>query len=254
MVNSHVVGMQKVSFGYSEEKILVDVSLTIHKGDFISIVGPNGGGKTTLLKLMIGLIKPDSGSVSILGKSPQASCSKIGYVPQHCNVDSKFPATVLDVVIMGTLDSSFKIGRASKTDKLIAMDALKKVKMEEYAKRSFSSLSGGQKQRVLIARSLASQPKILLLDEPTANLDPAVEEEIYTQLKELTNKITVVIVSHDLSFVTSHTDRVVCVNKTVHVHPAVEITGEVMHGMFGRNLSVVRHDKHSCDNCPGCNQ
>jgi len=208
------------------------------------VVGPNGGGKSTLLKLMLGLIKPSTGTITILGNPPEKARESIGYMPQFLYCDFSFPVNVMDVVLMGRKGGRF-FGFHSKNDKQMAMNKLELLKVADLYNRPFSNLSGGQRQRVLIARSLVSEPEILLLDEPTANVDPAVESQFYEILKELTDKITVLTVSHDLGVVSEVVDRVLCVNRFVKIHPTSSLSGDMIKDIYGDDVKMVRHD-HCC--------
>ena len=163
-----VISMKGVSFSYNGFRVLEDVNLTVKKGDFLSMVGPNGGGKTTLLKIILGLLRPKSGDVRVFGHSPVKVRSRIGYMPQHISLDALFPVNVLDVVLMGRLGSGKNLGFYGKADETAALAALKEMELYDARDRSFSDLSGGQQQRVLIARALATQPELLLLDEPAS--------------------------------------------------------------------------------------
>ncbi len=239
------IEVHNVTFGYDATPILSDVSLSIEDGDFASIVGPNGGGKTTLLKLMLGLLKPQRGTIRIFDEPPERARARIGYVPQYFQFDTSFPVKVLDVVLMGRLDRHPFLGRYTKVDKGAADEALRSVGLHEQRNMPFSALSGGQRQRVLIARALATEPRLFLLDEPTANVDPAVQDELYALLAELNRRLTIVLVSHDLGVVSSLVKRVVCVNRTVWVHATSELTGERIADLYGHDVSAVRHD-HKC--------
>jgi len=242
METQPVIELKKVSFSYDGITVLEDVDLIVREKDFLSIVGPNAGGKTTMMKIMLGLLKPSTGSVRIFGQPPAKTRSRIGYMPQHASLDALFPVSVLDVVLMGRLGNGNRFGLFRKSDRETAMEALKEVEMDEFTKRSFSELSGGQQQRVLIARALASDPDLLLLDEPTSNIDMAVETELYEILKQLNEKITIVLVTHDLGFVSHYVKSVACVNRRVVVHPTSEICGEMIHEIYGSRVHMIRHD------------
>jgi len=235
---------EQVSFSYGDLPVLTDVSFTIHKLDAVALVGPNGGGKSTLLKLILGLLTPQSGTIQVLGLPPKQARQKIGYMPQHLQHDPSFPVSVMDVVLMGRAGSS-GLGRYNTEDRRISMQAMKELGVASLAGHSFNSLSGGQRQRILIARALACEPEILLLDEPTANVDPAAHLQFFEILKHLADRVTVLTVSHDLGFVSQVVNRVFCVNRQVNVHPTSELTGEVIREMYGGDVRMVRHD-HCC--------
>ena len=248
MSDDAVIAVRNLSFSYDGHLVLQDVDLDILAGDFVSIIGPNGGGKTTLLKLCLGLLTPQRGTVRIFGTSPQASRQRIGYMPQHVSLDSSFPVTALDVVLMGRMGCSFPAGPFRRADRAAAERAMQDVSAEELGRRPFFDLSGGQRQRVLIARALAGDPRLLLLDEPTASLDPAVQDDLYELLRELNRRMTVVIVSHDVSAVSQHVRKVICVNRQVEIHPASTISGELARVLY-QGVSAVRLVRH--DQCDG---
>lgn len=236
------VAIEDVSFSYDGTPVVSGANLTVGCSEFVTIVGPNGGGKSTLLRLVLGLLVPDSGSVRVFGCRPEESKPRMGYVPQHCDTDPSFPATVLDVVLMGRLGRTRVFGTYTRDDTDAAMAALNDVELSDLVRRPFSRLSGGQRQRTLIARALVSEPDILLLDEPAASLDIAMEKELYDILLRLKRRLTVLLVSHDLAFVAGFTDTVACVNRTVAVHTTSEVTPELINALYGRDVRFVRHD------------
>jgi len=233
--------MSQVSFAYDGPPVLAGVDLTIPERDFVCVIGPNGGGKTTLLKLMLGLLEPQTGEVQVLGQSPEEARRRIGYMPQHAQLDPKFPVSVMDVVLMGRLGERLGFGPYRRADKAITMRVLGEVGLAGVAGRAFSSLSGGQRQRVLIARALACEPELLLLDEPTANLDPAVQDDLYDLLRDLNRRLTVVMVSHDIGFVSLFFKTVVCVHRSVHTHPRSELTSKRIADMYGREVRLLHY-------------
>ncbi len=237
-----IIEFKHVNFSYSDTPVLRDVDLTIERGEFISVIGPNGGGKTTLAKLILGLVHPDHGVVELFGAPPSAGRHRIGYVPQYTQFDPQFPISVLDVTIMGRMGRGLSFrGRRDREAALVALD---EVGLRDMAKRQFSSLSGGQRQRVLIARALASDPEILLLDEPTSNVDMAVENRLSSLLESFTERMTVILVTHDLGFVSHLVTRLVCVNETVRIHPTYEVTSDMIHSLYEGPIKMVRHDEN----------
>lgn len=249
MAASPVIEVRDLAFSYDGSPILADVNLTINSLDCASIIGPNAGGKTTLLKLFLGLLKPQAGSVRVFGNSPQAARKRTGYMPQHTRFDPSFPVTSLDVVLMGRLGKGFSGGGYSRSDRQAAMDALEEVDLADRSCASFAALSGGQRQRVLIARALVGNPELLLLDEPTSNLDYVVEGKFYDLLTKLNRRMTIVIVSHDIGFVSRSVKRVFCVNRQVVEHPVEQFSQEGISRLYGGDMKLVRHDLHKEDPC-----
>ena len=236
---------QDLGFSYDDRPLLREVNLTVPAGDFVSVVGPNGSGKTTLLKLALGLLTPTAGKIEVFDQTPHRARRRIGYVPQHPQLDPLFPVSALDVTLMGRLGTAPWSGPWRKSDRDTARAALDEVGLADRAGSHYASLSGGQKQRVLIARALACDPDLLLLDEPTAGLDAHVEEGFYRLLQELNRRLTIVLVSHDLGFVSGFVKSVICVGKDVVIHPTSAITGQVIADLYGSDMRLVRHD-HRC--------
>ena len=239
-----VIEFQSVSFAYEQQLVLENVSLSILQGDFASIVGPNGGGKTTMLKLMLGLLTPKTGTVLLFGESPKRTRKRVGYTPQFLQVDYCFPVSVFDVVLMGRLREGGWKSRYDKADKAAAEQALDTMRLADAKNASFRSLSGGQRQRVLIARALCANPELLLLDEPTSNIDPSSEEILFDILGELNRLLTIILVSHDIGFVSRLVKTVICVNQTVAVHPTSALNGQMIREIYGsEEIQMIRHDQ-----------
>lgn len=224
--------LEKVSFSYQETLILRNISFAIRPGEFIGMIGPNGGGKTTLLKLIMGFIKPLSGRISIFGQAPASAQQQIAYVPQSLRCDKHFPISVLELVMSGRLAHLPWYGIFSKADKDAALNALDLVGMADFQDRSFGNLSGGQAQRALIARALASEPQLLLLDEPTASVDAQAESDIYAILKQLQGKITIIMVTHNLQAAIELVGRVVCVQQTAVILRPQEVCEHFALGLY----------------------
>ncbi len=244
MPSTPVLTFENVSFSYGSVPVLENVSFSIAERESVCVVGPNGGGKTTLVKLILGLLHPASGVIRVFGTSPQAARRRIGYMPQHLFFDPLFPVTVRDIVLMGRLKNGGwrgLFGWPGDEDRDAAAEALRQVGMEVFAKRPFSSLSGGQRQRALIARALVSRPDLLLLDEPTSNVDTLVEARLLDLLRELNERMTIIMVTHDLGFVSEMVRKVVCVNRRVVVHPTSDISGEIIHDIYGGHVRIVQH-------------
>lgn len=243
---NEAIRFDKVDFYYGNVSVLEDVSFVIEKKEFAAIIGPNGGGKTTMLRLMLGLLLPRNGSVRVFGLKPEAARKKIGYMPQHPRLDYEFPVTVKDVVLLARLGNGFRLGAFGKQDRRAAGRALDLVGLSGLDNRSFADLSSGQRQRVLIARALASEPELLLLDEPTANLDPSVQDELYELLHVLNERLTVVIVSHDVTFVSKYVQKAVCVNRRAVLHPVSAVEKGLVSMLYGgAEMRIVDHSHHS---------
>lgn len=236
------VEISNLTFSYDGTPVICGATLTVSEGEFVTLVGPNGGGKTTLVRLILGLIRPTEGSVRVFGRPPEESRGRMGYVPQRSRTDPDFPARVIDVVLTGRLGKTRRLGGYTRNDREVAMTALDDVDLVSHARRPFSELSGGERQRALIARALASRPDLLLLDEPTASLDVVMEKELYDILRRLKERLTVLLVSHDLAFVSGFTDAVACVNRTVAMHTTSEVTPDLINELYGRDVRFVRHD------------
>jgi len=252
----NVVELRDVTFGYppdpTAQPVLDNVSLVIGPREFLGVIGPNGGGKTTLLKIMLGLLRPQRGTATVFGAPPAAGRTRIGYVPQHAHIDPSVPASVLDVVLTGRLSRSSWGATYGRSHVDAALEALRCTGAEELARRTIGTLSGGQRQRVLIARALASDAELLLLDEPTAGVDPQRERSLTDLLHQLNQRLPIVVVSHDVSFVSSHLKRVACLNRRLTCHSAKEITWEGISHLYHDPIRVVRHEETCPLSDPGC--
>jgi zinc transport system ATP-binding protein len=231
-MSNTIIDIQNLNFSYNGQPVLIDVNLKIHEGDFTAMIGPNGGGKTTLLKLMLGLLEADSGSIRIFGKSPPSVSHQIGYVPQDVHINKNFPISALDVVLMGKLKPGRGWSRHSSEDRLAARQALTQVEMDKFCDHRIGELSGGQKQLIFVARALVTDPQLLFLDEPTASIDTKGQAELYALLKELNDTVTIIIVSHDLMVISGYVKSVACVNQRFHYHGDAELTGEMVEMMY----------------------
>lgn len=246
--NINIIEIKNLNFSYGDKSIIKDVSFNIHRGDYIGIIGPNGGGKTTLVKLILGLLKPDSGSVSLFGEpcAKFKNWPKIGYVAQKVtNFDSKFPATVNEVVSMGRFSQRGLLKSLNKTDKSQVSQALQEVEMSEYKNRLIGNLSGGQQQRVFIARALAQQPEIIFLDEPTSGVDLASQEKFYELLKKLNSKlnITLVLISHDIDAITKEVTEIVCINQSLIFYGLAKefLKEEHSEKLYSKGIKFIHH-------------
>ncbi len=242
-MNQPVIEMRGLDFSFDgRNNVLENVNLTVEELDFASVIGPNGGGKTTLLKIILGLLQPTAGTVRVLGTSPRRARPRIGYMPQYATLDPSFPVQVGEVVLMGRLGPSLAVGPFKGADREAAESVLEQVGLAGFGHRPFAELSGGQRQRVLLARALASDPELLLLDEPASGLDQKVEHDFFELLRELNQSKTLLLVSHDLGFVQSFVRSVICVHQTVDVHPTASLDGTTITQLYGGEVRAVRHD------------
>ncbi|NPV61525.1 MAG: metal ABC transporter ATP-binding protein [Methanotrichaceae archaeon] len=223
--------------------LLEDINLELEEGDFLGLIGPNGGGKTTLLKVILGLIKPDRGSVRIFGLPPQEAREFVGYMPQKTLFDHSFPVSAEEVVLMGRYSRKGMFRRYDSKDREAARNALSAVGMKHLAEREIGSLSGGEQQRVFVARSLVSEPKLLLLDEPTAGIDAAQENEFYDLLRHLNQdkRITIILVTHDVTAVSTYVNKIACLNQRLYYHGSKEISPEDIEKAYGCPVDLIAH-------------
>ena len=227
---------------YGEDCALRDVNLQVEEREFLAIIGPNGGGKTTLLKSILGLVQPDSGEIRIFGRTGASARRSIGYVPQFSRFDRKFPISVEEVVLLGRLAGrSAWFSRFSRQDRQLVDSLLERLEIADLKHRQIGQLSGGQLQRVLIARALAVEPQILVLDEPTASVDSASKTRIYDLLKELNQEMTILIVTHDLSAVSSNIDKIACLNQQLFYHGRTELEAGLVEKVYGCPVDLIAH-------------
>jgi zinc transport system ATP-binding protein len=227
----------------AEHAVLEDINLELEAADFLGLIGPNGGGKSTLLKVMLGLIKPDRGEIRIFGLTPEAARGRVGYMPQKTMFDQSFPVRVLDVVLMGRYSRTGLFHRYGPEDRKAARRALAAVKMDDRAEREIGALSGGEQQRVFVARSLVSDPELLLLDEPTAGVDSAQQTEFYDLLSHLNHDlgIAIVMVSHDVTAISKYVSKIACLNQRLYYHGSKEITNDDIEKAYGCPVEMIAH-------------
>ncbi|MFW6414905.1 MAG: metal ABC transporter ATP-binding protein [Thermodesulfobacteriota bacterium] len=239
-----IIQLSGVDFFYGNSPVLEDIDLEISPGEFIAVLGPNGGGKTTLIKLILGLLTPDCGSIRVFGREPKHSVHRMGYLPQHIDIKEDIPVTVLEIVLMGLVRARKFGWFYSHRDRKLAFDALEKVEMEKYANCNITRLSGGQKQRVFIARALVSNPDLLILDEPTSNIDPQGKFCFYEFLTSLSSAVTILVVSHDLSITSAGIDSLGCLNRKLVYSPEPKLTQEMfelLYGVHRHTCPITRH-------------
>lgn len=229
----NAIEVKNLSFAYGKSKILENVNLEIEENDFVAIIGPNGGGKSTLMKLIVGLLNPAEGEVKLFGESVPTKKIAVGYVPQNTNRNVEFPITVGECVSLG------KIGLKPKSPEVA--ESLARVHLEGFLDRRLGELSGGERQRVLIARSLVCNPRILFLDEPSNNIDAAGQENLYNMLADFSEKMTIVVVTHDLMALSHKVKSIVCVNRSVHYHEGSGLTPQMITDTYGCDVDLIAH-------------
>ena len=234
---SHALCARDLSYRYPGVKVFEEVTFSIPDGGLTQVVGPNGGGKTTIARLALGLLKPQHGSMEVLGRPPTEARRSVGYIPQHTLFDPHFPASVVDVVMTGRLTRP--IGVFRRRDREAALDVLGSLELSDIAHRSFAHLSGGQRQRVLLARALVSDPQLLILDEPTANID----HESALRLEELIlaqkSVSSILLITHDFDFLAGSVDRVLCVNRNVHIHERQNLSDIDLQRLFSGHFHAL---------------
>jgi len=235
------LAFESVTFSYTNQKILDEVTLHVEHGEFLALIGPNGGGKSTLIKLALGLIKIDQGELRVLDASPERARVSVGYVPQFASFRRDFPITVFEAVMHGRLGRKKWWQKFDTFDKQATHSALEATGVASMARQPIASLSGGQLQRMLISRALASEPKLLLLDEPTAHVDTTSEHSLFDLLAKLRGKTTIVIVSHDVGVVSRHVDRVACLNRRLICHAPLPLQAGLLESLYADQVSLVDH-------------
>lgn len=229
---SKILEIEHMYAGYSHKEVLRDINLTVNQGDFLGIIGPNGGGKSTLLKVILGLIKPAKGKVSFYMNRIRQEHISIGYLPQISNIDKEFPISVTELVLSGLTPKNTLFSTYSK-EQLHSVDTvIEKIGLTEHAKSPISQLSGGQFQRVLLGRAIIAHPDLLILDEPNSYLDREFEIKLYDILKEINQTTTILLVSHNIAAVRSISKSIACVNGTLHYHPGNTVSAECLYDSF----------------------
>jgi zinc transport system ATP-binding protein len=232
--------LRNMSAGYDRKVVLSDVNLTVNPDDFIGVIGPNGGGKTTLLKTILGLLQPIKGEIVFNESMRKGDHHHIGYLPQVNRIDKKFPITVFDVVRSGLMSKKRLVGRYSREENERTTDLLQKMGIYAQRKKAVGELSGGQLQRVLLCRALVNRPKLLILDEPNTYVDNKFERELYERLRILNKDMAIMLVSHDVGTITSYVKTIACVNRTLHYHPSNKISTEQL-AAYECPIQIISH-------------
>lgn len=230
--------MSSLSASYGANIVLQDVDFKVNENDFIGVIGPNGGGKTTLLKVILGLVKPAKGKMVF--NSEILNGNSIGYLPQMSTGDINYPVTVADIILSGLMIRKGVISRMSSSDKKKANTIIDELGLEGMSKSTLNELSGGQMQRVFLGRAIIGDPKLLLLDEPGNFVDMAFENDFYDKLRELNKQMAILMVSHDVGTISAHIKSFACVNRSLHYHPSSELTNEDLLA-YGCPIQLVTH-------------
>lgn len=240
-MNTPAIELQNLSLWRGSVPVLEDIDLQVRRGSFLALLGPNGSGKTTLLRVILGLITPQQGTVRVLGNRPRDARGRVGYVPQRAAFDLDFPIHSDEVVCMGRLPRKRWLRQYDAADREAARHALDTMEAAHLADRPIGTLSGGELQRVLIARALAMEPELLLLDEPTASLDERIGRGIWEILEELSQQMTIVLVSHDIGAISHYVREVACLNRRLHMHPDGELSDEILEATYGCPVDLLAH-------------
>ena len=239
-MSTPILKIENLNFSYGLRKILDNVNFFLDENDFVAIIGPNGGGKSTLVKLIMGLIQPSSGTISLFGGTPESGRRQVGYLAQFRQVDIDFPIRVIDTVLMSRLVDG-PTRRYKPKDIEDAHEALENVGIRDLSARTLSELSGGQKQRVFLARAILNTPKLLILDEPTTSVDSPTGLDFYDLLKNLKQKMSILMVSHDISAVSKTVDKIACLNRTLIYHGTKELGKEDLEHTYGCAVELIAH-------------
>lgn len=240
-MNNPIIQLEHIEAAYDEKTVLNDVNLTVYQKDFLGIIGPNGGGKTTLIKIILGLIKPRSGTIRFFREGQPVDEIKMGYLPQYNQIDKKFPISVYDVVLSGLSKQKSLIQRFSKEQHHKVTETISRMGLEGLEKRAIGQLSGGQLQRALLGRAIISEPDVVILDEPSTYIDKRFEAKLYKLLEEINRDRAIILVSHDIGTVLQNVKTIACVNETLDYHPDTEVPTEWLEEHFGCPIEMLGH-------------
>ncbi|MBN2349297.1 MAG: ATP-binding cassette domain-containing protein [Bacteroidales bacterium] len=240
-MKNKIVELKHLSAGYDQQIVLNNVNFTVYNNDFIGIIGPNGGGKTTLLKIILGLLKPFSGHIHFYNNSQKVPNINIGYLPQINAIDTKFPISVKEVIQSGLVQGNYSLlKRKTNKNDIRTQEIMEMVGVDHIAGKAIGELSGGQKQRTFLGRALISDPSLLILDEPDTYVDHSFEKELYELLKKLSVNTAILLVSHDVGMISTFVNSIACVNKDLHYHPSNEINEEVLRS-YNCPIDLITH-------------
>lgn len=240
MPNNPIIEIKHLSAGYDERTVLRDVNLAVYQRDFLGIIGPNGGGKTTLIKCILGLLKPTGGEI-LFHSSRSASQFTMGYLPQYNSIDRKFPITIEEVILSGLSSKKSLISRYSAAHREKAREVILRMGLEGLEERAIGALSGGQLQRALLGRAIISDPEVIILDEPSTYIDKQFEARLYELLAEINKDCAIILVSHDIGTILQQVKSIACVNETLDYHPDTGVTGEWLERNFHCPIELLGH-------------
>ena len=236
-----IIQINGLSAGYDGKTVLHQVDLAVYEKDFLGIIGPNGGGKTTLIKCILGLHQPSEGSIRFYKNGQEIPDMNMGYLPQYNTIDKKFPISVYEVILSGLSKQKSIFRRYSKEQHELVRQMIARMGLEGMEERSIGSLSGGQLQRALLGRALVSNPEVVILDEPNTYIDKRFEAKLYSLLEEINRERAIILVSHDIGTVLKNVKTIACVNETVHYHPHTEVPTEWLEEHFGCPIEMLGH-------------
>jgi len=236
-----IIQISNLNAAYEGKTVLSQVNLTVYERDFLGIIGPNGGGKTTLVKCILGLHKPEQGNIRFFKNGKEVSNINMGYLPQYNSIDRKFPISVYEVILSGLSKQKPLLQRYNKTHHEQVRQIIARMGLEGLEERAIGELSGGQLQRTLLGRALVSNPEVVILDEPNTYIDKRFETKLYSLLEEINKERAIVLVSHDIGTVLKNVKTIACVNETVHYHPHTEVPTEWLEEHFGCPIEMLGH-------------
>ncbi len=236
-----IIQISNLNAAYEGKTVLSQVNLTVYERDFLGIIGPNGGGKTTLVKCTLGLHKPEQGNIRFFKNGKEVSNINMGYLPQYNSIDRKFPISVYEVILSGLSKQKPLLQRYNKAHHEQVRQIIARMGLEGLEERAIGELSGGQLQRTLLGRALVSNPEVVILDEPNTYIDKRFETKLYSLLEEINRERAIVLVSHDIGTVLKNVKTIACVNETVHYHPHTEVPTEWLEEHFGCPIEMLGH-------------
>lgn len=241
MKSQPILQLTDIAASYDKKEVLRNVNLTVYENDFLGIIGPNGGGKTTLIKMILGLKKPSNGKIQFFKNEQEVKEIEIGYLPQYNSIDKKFPISVYEVILSGLNKQKKLLCRYTKEQHQQVKDMIIRMGLEGLENRAIGQLSGGQIQRALLGRALVSNPQLVILDEPNTYIDKRFEAKLYSLLEEINKECAIILVSHDIGTILQNVKTIACVNETLNYHPDTELPTEWLEEHFGCPIDILGH-------------